>query len=108
MTSRKGDTWDSSRGGVRLLSRPCATCIYRPGNLMHLQPGRLKAITAANLAADSYLVCHATLRDGEHPQAGEAVCRGWYDRFTNSTTFMQIGNRLRWWREVAPPGEDTP
>lgn len=104
MKAHKGDTWDRDLGGVRLLSRQCSTCIYRPGNLMRLRPGRLKDITEENRRAQSYLVCHQTLRDGAAPSAGEAVCRGFYDRF--STTFTQVGDRLRWWREVTPPGED--
>jgi hypothetical protein len=98
---RKGDTWDAELGGVRLLARQCSTCVFRPGNLMHLKPGRLKALVEENRRRDSYLVCHQTLRDGEHPKAGEALCRGFYD-LPDPTTFIQIMSRLGAFREVEP------
>lgn len=99
MTARRGDTWDAGLGGVRLLSAQCSTCVFRPGNLMRLKPGRLKDLVESNRAAGSYLVCHATLRD-VHPR-GEALCRGFYD-LPDPTTFIQIGQRLRWFREIDP------
>jgi hypothetical protein len=103
---RKGDTWDQELGGVRLLSEMCATCVGRPGNPMHLEPGRLAELVAVNRRQESYLVCHATLRDGQHPQAGEALCRWFYD-LPRPTAFIQIMRRLGAFREVPPPGEDT-
>lgn len=98
-----GQVWDAGLGGVRLLAEQCATCIYRPGNPMHLAPGRLADITSSARAGDGYVICHDTLPYGEHPEAGEALCRGFYDKF--STRFTQVGDRLGWWREVPPPEE---
>ena len=30
--------------GVRLCARRCDTCVFRPGNLIHLAPGRLRGM----------------------------------------------------------------
>jgi hypothetical protein len=63
----------------QLLAVKCTTCVFRPGNLMHLREGRFRDLIAANLAADAALICHKTLPHGEHPEVGPAVCRGYYD-----------------------------
>lgn len=71
------DHLDPETGRLRLLREKCTTCIYRPGNLMHLARDGLAAITAE--AKDSLITCHKTLPfvapEGERP----AVCRGWHD-----------------------------
>ena len=97
----KGDVWDQALGGVRLLSGQCATCIFRPGNPMHLQPGRLADMVASTCQAEGYIICHDTLPYGAHPEVGQALCRGFYERY--STAFIQVGDRLGWWREIPPP-----
>jgi hypothetical protein len=60
---------------VRVLTEMCATCIFRPGNLMHLRRGRLATIVNDHQQADGNLICHSTLPyfgDGVEP----ALCRG--------------------------------
>lgn len=107
--THRGDTWDEELGGVRLLAEQCSTCVFRPGNLMHLAPGRLRDLIAVNRRAGGYLVCHQTLNaGGRHDPAtrGEALCRGFYD-LPAPTTFIQIGERLGWWREVPPPAKES-
>lgn len=65
-------------GEVHVLSEMCATCVFRAGNLMRLQAGRLREMVQESLAEDSAITCHATLYGGaEH----NAVCRGFYDRY---------------------------
>lgn len=63
---------------VHVLAERCSTCVFRPGNQMKLEPGRVKDLLEDNLAADSALQCHKTL-----PYAAEgwepAVCRGFFD-----------------------------
>lgn len=103
--SRGGDVWDEELGGVRLLSRQCASCIGRPGNLMQLKPGRLQDMVDSATAGEGYITCHQTLRYGANPHAGEALCRWFYDRY--STRFTQVMSRLGAMREVDPPGEET-
>jgi hypothetical protein len=100
-----GDVWDEELGGVRLLSAQCSSCIGRPGNLMALKPGRLQDMVDSAKAGEGYITCHQTLKYGAHPDAGEALCRWFYDRY--STAFTQVMTRLGAMREVAPPGEET-
>lgn len=95
----------------RLLSKQCATCVFRPGNPMHLGPGRLRDLIQANLDAGAFLICHDTLPYGEHPDYGRAMCRGYFDRYYDRTNLGRIMDRLsggtQWWTEVPPPGEGT-
>ena len=105
MTEPHQDVWDASRNGVRRLASQCATCIFKPGNLMHLNPGRLREITSSFRRGEGYMICHDTVTYGAHPGAGPAVCRGMYDKY--STQFTQIGDRLGWWVDVEPPGNSS-
>lgn len=71
--------------GLRVCSHLCATCVFHPGNLMHLRPGRLRGMIRESLAADSGIPCHKTLY-GER-----AVCRGFYDRYADATLLCRFG-----------------
>lgn len=73
--------------GLRVRRERCATCIFRPGNLMNLNPGRLRDMVAQVREHDSYVVCHQTLSE---PLG--AVCRGSFDELY--TTPVQIATRL--------------
>lgn len=65
-------------GQVHVCAQRCATCVFRPGNLMHLGPRRLKELLDDNLAADSALTCHETLPEWPNGRP-PAVCRGFFD-----------------------------
>lgn len=56
----------------------CSTCIFRPGNLMDLHPGRVRQLIDEACDDDGAIVCHQTL---EEPLG--AVCRGFFDRFAD-------------------------
>ena len=73
-------------GRVHVCHELCQTCVFRPGNLMHLRSGRVRAMIDQAIAADSAIVCHKTL-DGD-----SAVCRGFFDRYP--TAPLQIAQRL--------------
>lgn len=76
-------------GRVHVLEEMCATCVFRPGNLMRLARGRLAGMVASARRDDSAIVCHSTLyRD----DVENAVCRGFFDR--HPTTPLQIASRL--------------
>jgi len=90
----------------RLLSRQCETCIFRPGNRMRLEPGRLREIVDQAVAADSYVICHDTLPYHRYPQATPAICRGFADRY--DTGALQLMRRLWGFAEVDPPGQADP
>ena len=97
-----GSILDRETKRPRLLAELCATCIYRPGNLMRLRRGRLRDITDEAVRSDSYITCHSTLAGMSGAQP--AVCRGFYDRF--STNFLRVMGRLGGWHEV-PADEVT-
>jgi len=60
---------DRSLDKTRLLTRQCDTCVFRPGNLMHLGPGRLHDPVGEATRQQSFVVCHKTLpyADPAHP-----------------------------------------
>lgn len=70
----------------------CETCVFRPGNQMHLNPGRLADLIQANLNADALLTCHKTTY--RQRSAGEVYCRGFWDRFGSRTNQGRIMARL--------------
>jgi len=63
-------------GRVHVQANRCATCIFRPGNLMRLERGRVRSMVDAAVAAEGTIPCHETTH-GQREQ--EAVCRGFYD-----------------------------
>ena len=97
------DITDPATGLSRLLSERCPTCILRPGDPMHLGPGRTAAFIRQALDAGSYVVCHDTLTYGDFPDYGPAICRGFFDAYRDRTRdllILQAGRRLT---EVPPP-----
>ena len=66
------------RGGkVHVCSTKCSTCIFRPGNLIHLERGRVAGMVRDAQRNDSAIICHATLGT-----KANAVCRGFFDRYS--------------------------
>ncbi|MEV5695124.1 hypothetical protein [Micromonospora globbae] len=88
-------------GKSRLLSRQCDTCIFAPGNRMHLGPGQLRALVTEAREQGSYIICHDTLPHYLHPQAKPAICRGFADRYR--TQALELIERLWGFVEVDPP-----
>lgn len=83
----------ASRGVVRVMAERCATCIFRPGNLMHLQPGRVRDMVADVRRIDGCIPCHKTLDREE-----QAVCRGQFE--VAQTQPLQLAERLGLIEEV--------
>ena len=78
-------------GQVHVLTEKCQTCVFRAGNLMRLQEGRLKDLVDSNLAEDTALVCHATLyKDG----VDNAVCRGYFDAYGTEVTPLRMAQMM--------------
>ncbi len=65
---------DPVTGRIRLCATRCDTCVFRPGNLMHLTPGRLKTLVETAIAKEGHIVCHDTL--DHRPEVPGAICRG--------------------------------
>lgn len=86
-----------SPSGLRVQREQCSTCIFRPGNLMHLHSGRLKDMVDSVTRDDTYVVCHQTLSE---PLG--AVCKGSFD--TVRSTPVQIAERLGFVDWIEPQG----
>ena len=81
-----------NEGVIHVCRAMCSTCIFRPGNLMDLEEGRVEGMIKDAVADESTIVCHQTL---DTPQ--NAACRGFFDR--HKTQPLQIAERLdviRW------------
>lgn len=86
-------------GKVHVHSRMCPTCIFRPGNLMHLEKGRVEQMVKQATEAESCIPCHQTL-EGE-----QAVCRGFFNK--HRTSPLQIAERLGFIKFVKPPRKEN-
>jgi hypothetical protein len=69
-------------GKVHVRRTMCATCIFRPGNLMGLSDGRVEEMIRDADEAGSCIPCHTHLYTGSPI---EPVCRGYYDRRSSVT-----------------------
>ena len=73
--------------GVLVMRERCRTCIFRPGNPMRLNRGRLADMTETTDRLDTNVICHQTLG-----QPVGALCRGSVDRRPGQ--MVQIAERL--------------
>lgn len=78
-------------GQVHVLSRKCDTCIFRPGNLMHLEEGRADRMAEEAVANQSVIPCHATIY-GE--DKAPAICRGYWDVHRRRVGILQVAERM--------------
>lgn len=89
---------------VFVCARLCGTCVFRPGNLMMLNPGRLRGLIDQARAAESVIPCHHTLH-GTRP--APAVCRGYFDRYAQLVWPLRFAVDQGRIRYIDPPEEDT-
>ena len=61
---------------VHVQETKCSTCIYRPGNLMHLDPDRKDSMQAEAIRDGGVIPCHQTILGAREQQS---VCRGFFD-----------------------------
>jgi hypothetical protein len=92
--------------GPRLCSDKCPTCIFRPGNVPGLRPGRLRQMVRDSLAGGGFIPCHETIHrtDGVRP----AICRGFFDAHGPRSNVIRIWGRLGGFCKVDPPGIGRP
>jgi hypothetical protein len=92
-------------GRVRVLSRRCDTCLFRPGH--PFGEDRAAEVIERNVARGALLTCHSTLPYGPHPDFGPAVCAGFWARHAMQTAAGRIARFvLGVTRIKPPPGED--
>ena len=85
-------------GYIRVCEDMCETCIFRPGNLMDLRPGRVKGMVAEALGEDSYITCHSTLsRD-----VAAAICHGFWRSYALDSRFTRFALHFKRARMVPP------
>lgn len=101
-----GSIGDPETNKIRVMSDQCSTCVFRPGNLMRLRPGRLKEIIDRNRAAESLLTCHQTLDYGDHPELDPAACHGFFERYGREVTAGRLALMLGLIR-IDPPNGDS-
>jgi hypothetical protein len=86
-------------GKVHVRRTMCATCIFRPGNLMNLTDDRVNQMVIDATRKEGTIPCHKHLYDD---QPIEPVCRGFFDK--HSTPLLQVADRLGYieWYEDSP------
>lgn len=101
---------------MEVLEAQCATCIFRPGNKMHLSPGRVAGMVRACTEQQSFIPCHETMvydetdEDEDYdagPTATGPMCRGFYDAHGHVSQMLRIAERLKAVRFVPLSGGET-
>lgn len=86
-------------GKVHVMADKCSTCIFRPGNLMGLNAGRVKGMVDESVADGGCIPCHKTTF-GQRDQ--EAICRGFFDAHADRVQALEVAKRLGMIEEVDP------
>ena len=76
-------------GRVHVRRTQCKTCIYRPGNLMHLDEGRREQMEADANKSGGCIPCHDNLYEGAKI---EPVCRGYWN--VNQSVPLRLAEAL--------------
>ena len=79
-------------GRVHVKASKCSDCVFRPGNLMRLNPGRLADLVEQNRKRDTAFACHQTTYGQD--DNGEAVCRGYFDAYATEITPLRMAVAL--------------
>ena len=94
MTSRDGNAYRDGR--VYVAAEKCRLCIFRPGNPMHLEPGRVKDMVDESVETGGAIVCHSTIDDDRD----DAICRGFHDAHGYRVPALRLAEALRIVRTV--------
>ena len=90
---------------VHVMPDKCSTCIFRPGNLMSLQPGRVKDMVDSCLSEDGgNIPCHQTIA-GQRDQ--QAICRGFWDSYRDRVPLLQLAEQMGVVVEVSGNGDQS-
>lgn len=91
-------------GRPQLLREKCATCLFRPGDPMRLGAERIRDVIQANRATGALLTCHQTLSYGDHPEVGQAACRGYVDAYGHEAiAALYVYRIMGGFDEIDPP-----
>jgi len=101
------DVIDRDSGHVRVLSRQCTTCIFRPAGRGLFGASRVDEVIRRNVDSGALLTCHSTLPYGPYPEFGPAVCAGFWTRHGLATAAGRIAKFMLGIVRVAPPGPSS-
>lgn len=87
--AHRHDVVDPDIGLPRVMSRKCDTCIFRPGNPMHLREGRRESMVAGATANGAWIPCHDTFAED-----AQGICRGFYDVHGRDSVGIRLAHVL--------------
>lgn len=88
-------------GFVHVRSTRCSTCIFRPGNLMHLEEGRREQMERDAVRDESVIPCHKHIHER---QPIEPVCRGYWDAHATEVVTLRLAQAMGIVRFKDPEG----
>lgn len=95
-------------GKVHVMSEKCSTCVFRPGNLMRLRPGRLQEMTDHVQDTGVPFSCHQTLAYAsiEHQEhyEGNALCAGAVEQYGPESNIIRMARLMEIVEGVDPHG----
>lgn len=77
--------------GVWVMAERCATCIFRSGNLMDLNPGTVAEMKRLADEKGTCIICHENMTGPK-----SAVCAGYYEH--HNSALLQIAERMNFIR----------
>lgn len=81
-------------GYVHVMADKCSTCVFRPGNLMHLEPGRLQSMAADVQETGIPFSCHQTLPYSSQKYldhyGGAALCAGAVEAYGDWSPILRL------------------
>lgn len=103
--------FDFELNKVRVLKSRCATCIFWPDerNVLSATPDceeHTAEVIRRNVESDALLTCHSTLRDGEYPDFGPAVCNGYWAEYRDVTA-GRVAQHVIGIIKIDPPTKET-
>lgn len=94
------DDYSTAIQPTHLLTRKCSSCIYRPGNQMHLENGRVEEMTQRSRDQDANVICHQS-KDMTGELTVNAWCAGSIEEVGHGQ-MIRIMNRLGLMPEMEP------
>ncbi len=78
--------------GVHVLNDMCETCVFKPGDRMNLEPGRLRGMIQGALKDESCIPCHSTIRRDD---TAPAICHGFWRRYAHRVVTLRLAVFLK-------------
>lgn len=85
------NVFNEAEGKLHVMSRRCSTCIFRPGNLMHLEEGRVEEMVETSVENEGVIPCHQTIHGAREQHA---VCRGYFDEHGDRVWQLRLAKTM--------------